>query len=407
MTSKRIAQNNQQQKSEKAEGNSILRRATVRSDLDAGVQFEELETQPLNNSAFSKDFSQVPISSAVPQPIQTKLTIGSVGDKYEQEADQVAAEVVQQINAPVSTWSSTDEPLQREEMETKDNEAKLMRAPILQRKPSDGGMAATPDLEVSINQARGGGRPMTDNIRRPMEKAFGADFSGVKIHTDAQANQLNQSIQAKAFTTGQDVFFRRGQYEPTGRVGQELLAHELTHVVQQTGGFSRGADRIMRMDAPAQDNPPPQNNTLPPFLYHATPCHIALDHIFTGGLVPRSGEVEDRYLCMSSDIKGATTKTRSASDIIFRVRPPAGMTWTSEGAGQSEWRGRGETIAVSQLMYRRFRKYPNDNTSTQWRQVDLNNIPQWVTIGAGPSRRAAEAEARKKATVNKRLGGGK
>ena len=64
---------------------------------------------------------------------------------------------------------------------------------------------------------------------------MGADFSGVKVHTDAQADQLNQSIQAKAFTTGQDIFFRQGAYQPGSRGGQELLAHELTHTIQQGG----------------------------------------------------------------------------------------------------------------------------------------------------------------------------
>ena len=69
-----------------------------------------------------------------------------------------------------------------------------------------------------------------------MEQAFGADFGGVKVHTDSRSDQLNQSIQARAFTTGQDVFFRQGEYNPGSRGGQELLAHELTHVVQQNGG---------------------------------------------------------------------------------------------------------------------------------------------------------------------------
>ncbi|MEH2453218.1 eCIS core domain-containing protein [Nostoc sp.] len=77
---------------------------------------------------------------------------------------------------------------------------------------------------------------MAKNIREPMEQGFGADFSRVKVHTDTQADQLNRSIQAKAFTTEQDVFFRQGAYEPGSRGGQELIAHELTHVVQQNGG---------------------------------------------------------------------------------------------------------------------------------------------------------------------------
>ncbi len=103
------------------------------------------------------------------------------------------------------------------------------------QRQSNGGMTAASDLEASINQARGGGQPLADNIQEPMEQAFGADFSGVKVHTDAKSDQLNQSIQARAFTTGPDVFFRQGEYNPGSKSGQELLAHELTHVVQQNG----------------------------------------------------------------------------------------------------------------------------------------------------------------------------
>ncbi|MBW4668245.1 MAG: DUF4157 domain-containing protein [Cyanomargarita calcarea GSE-NOS-MK-12-04C] len=162
------------------------------------------------------------------QRVQAKLTIGEPGDKYEQEADRVAAEVVQQMNAPASPQASQSESVQQQERE--DDE--LMMSPMVQCQ-ADGGMAATPDLEASINQARGSGQPLTDNIREPMEQAFGADFSDVKVHTDSQSHQLNQSIQARAFTTGQDVFFRQGEYNPGSRSGQELIAHELTHVVQQ------------------------------------------------------------------------------------------------------------------------------------------------------------------------------
>ncbi|MHC5739310.1 eCIS core domain-containing protein [Nostoc sp.] len=234
MTSKRIAQTNQQQKSDKPQESGILQRAAVRPVSDAGIQStDDQEEVALSNSAFSKDFSRVPISTTKPQPIMAKLTIGAVGDKYEQEADRVAAQVVQRINAPVR--SGEDETVQREEMETKDNEARLMRSPIIQRKSSDGGIAATPNLEASINRARSGGQPIANNIRQPMEKAFGTDFSGVKIHTDAQSDKLNRSIQARAFTTRQNVFFRQGEYNPGSRGGQELLAHELTHVVQQNG----------------------------------------------------------------------------------------------------------------------------------------------------------------------------
>src|SRR6478672_1082062 len=161
------------------------------------------------------------------EPIQAKLTIGQVGDKYEQEADQTAQRVVSQINSPQG------QALQREE---KPEEEELQKKPMVQRKSAGGGMDVTPNLEASIQQAKGSGQPLSENIRQPMEQAFGADFSGVNVHTDAQSDQLNQSIQAKAFTTGQDVFFRQGAYDPSSRGGQELIAHELTHVVQQSGG---------------------------------------------------------------------------------------------------------------------------------------------------------------------------
>jgi len=107
----------------------------------------------------------------------------------------------------------------------------------LQGKSLKGEIAATPNLETSIQGARGSGQPLDENIRQPMEKAFGGvDFSGVKVHTDGQSDQLNRSIQARAFTTGEDVFFRQGEYNPGSRGGQELIAHELTHVVQQNSG---------------------------------------------------------------------------------------------------------------------------------------------------------------------------
>jgi hypothetical protein len=162
--------------------------------------------------------------------IQAKLTIGAPGDKYEQEADRVAAEVVQQIHAP--------------EIRQKDKEETLQPKLMVQSK-ADRQMTASPELASSIQGARGSGQPLADNIREPMEQAFGADFSGVRVHADAQSDALNRSIQAKAFTTGQDIFFRQEEYDPDNR--KELIAHELTHVVQQNGGgLQQKTDVIQR-----------------------------------------------------------------------------------------------------------------------------------------------------------------
>ncbi|MEH1969380.1 eCIS core domain-containing protein [Nostoc sp.] len=118
----------------------------------------------------------------------------------------------------------------------KDEEDKMAQMqPLVQRRSGEGGTDATADVESAIKHARGKGRPLPHHVRSSMENAFGADFSGVKIHADTHADKLNRSIQARAFTTGQDVFFRHGEFALGSKRGQELLAHELTHVVQQNG----------------------------------------------------------------------------------------------------------------------------------------------------------------------------
>lgn len=154
-------------------------------------------------------------------PIQAKLTVGAAGDKYEQEADQVARQVVNRIQAPqVNLKSGESNPVQR----------KIS----IQAFGGEGGDVSS-EWEGQLNQARGGGQPLSPSVKEPMEREFGADFSAVRVHTGAQADNLARSIQAKAFTTGQDVFFGQGEYQPGSRGGQELIAHELTHVVQQGG----------------------------------------------------------------------------------------------------------------------------------------------------------------------------
>lgn len=110
-------------------------------------------------------------------------------------------------------------------------------APTVQRQENTGTGNARVEVEEAIQHSRGQGQPLADPVREQMEGAIGADFSGVRVHTDSQADGLNQSLQAKAFTTGQDIYLKQGEFKPGSQGGQALLAHELTHVVQQTGGI--------------------------------------------------------------------------------------------------------------------------------------------------------------------------
>ncbi|KAA3653962.1 MAG: DUF4157 domain-containing protein, partial [Chloroflexi bacterium] len=135
-------------------------------------------------------------------------------------------------------------PVQRQEEEElqmksvqRQEEEELQMKPV-QRQEEAGGGEISAEVEQSIQSAQGAGQPLADNVRAPMENAFSADFSGVKVHTDSQSDTLNQSLQARAFTTGKDIFFRQGEYNPGSSSGKELLAHELTHTIQQ-GGVQR------------------------------------------------------------------------------------------------------------------------------------------------------------------------
>jgi len=110
-----------------------------------------------------------------------------------------------------------------------------------------GAHAAPDDLAASLRGAQGGGQPMPAMLRENMETRFGEDFSAVRFHVDANAAQLTRSIHAQAFTYGSDVYFNPNRYDPTSRAGQLLIAHELTHVVQQKG--TRPIQRkIQRLD---------------------------------------------------------------------------------------------------------------------------------------------------------------
>ncbi len=162
-------------------------------------------------------------------PIQTKLTIGRVGDKYEQEADRVAASVVQQINRGATV--SAQEAMEPEQ------ERKPEVGPRISTKGKGsthkGGEEASTELSGALERERGRGQPLEPRLQSQMGLAMGADFSGVRVHTDSHADRLNRALTSRAFTKGQDIFIKKGEYEPRSREGQMLIAHELTHVSQQ------------------------------------------------------------------------------------------------------------------------------------------------------------------------------
>ena len=142
---------------------------------------------------------------------QPKLAIGAPNDVYEQEADRVANEVTQNDSPKVGCQDD-----------------RTMR-PIPIRRRSNRSEPRTADLDLD----KSGGQPLERNVRDDMESRFGHDFENVQIHKDARADHLARSVNAQAFTLGNDIYFGKDEYKPDSRDGKHLLAHELTHVVQQ------------------------------------------------------------------------------------------------------------------------------------------------------------------------------
>lgn len=170
-------------------------------------------------------------------PFQTKLKIGPANDRYEREADRVADTVMRMPEPGLRR-----QPIEEEEeiMQTKPLATQI--TPLVQRDAPAGGGGAAPPIAHTI--LRTPGRPLGTGTRHFMESRFGADFSGVRVHTGTQAEAAARSVQARAYTVGQHVVFGAGEYAPGSSGGKRLLAHELTHVVQQHGAIPARLQRI-------------------------------------------------------------------------------------------------------------------------------------------------------------------
>lgn len=202
------------------------------------VQFQEDKSTDqavryTNSGAVPPETNATSNSALVVQP---KLMIGQPNDKYEQEADAVAQQVV--------SMSSSNELVQTKCSDCEE-EGLLQPQPIgkglLQTKHDSALMhqgdrtAVSPAIESRLQRSIGGGNSLPSSTSQQMGSAFGVNFSGVRLHTGSEAMQLSQALGARAFTYGRDIFFNQTSYNPHSTSDKQLLAHELTHVVQQGG----------------------------------------------------------------------------------------------------------------------------------------------------------------------------
>ncbi|HEY9603702.1 MAG TPA: DUF4157 domain-containing protein, partial [Allocoleopsis sp.] len=219
----------------------------------------DIQAQLEQAKHFNYDLSEINLFSTgttPPEPppspvIQPKLTIGEPGDKYEQEADSVAAQVMSMSAAPTQSKSiqrqgdeDEQEPLvQRTPLadsitplvlrQIEEQEEPIQTKSLLQRAVANGNAKAGGNLESQLSSSKGGGSPLPDEVRSFMEPRFGTDFSQVRVHTDSTAIQMNKELSAQAFAHGRDIYYGAGKSPGNN----ELTAHELTHTIQQTGGI--------------------------------------------------------------------------------------------------------------------------------------------------------------------------
>jgi Domain of unknown function (DUF4157) len=212
----------------------------------------------------SCDFSQIPVFPR--GRIQAKLKIGAVDDSLEHEADRIADQVMRMLKGTVSLSAA---PLQLARKCTTCAEEEE-----LQRKLAGTSEVIAREVPSQVHEAlREPGHPLDGSSRAYFEPRFGHDFSGVRVHSSMTANKSAQAINARAYTVGHDVVFGAGEFAPESQEGRRLIAHELTHVLQQSesqslhGEFarqryiSRAPGSLLSRKTPSPDEGKQKNET--------------------------------------------------------------------------------------------------------------------------------------------------
>ena len=226
-------------------------KADTNYDYEGGVS--QGSTQFIPDTQMTVPNSRVQMRSALScAGIQPSLEIGAVDDPLEREADKVADQVVNrnggtgQVLFHPSPAAEHITPLQLKSEEEEEEPVQMQT----EQKKTETGAEVPADFESSLNSSKSGGNPLQGDLRSQMESGFGTDFSDVRVHTGADAVQMSNQVGAQAFTHGNNIYFNEGKFDPESKSGQHLIAHELTHTIQQGASLQR--KRIQREESNAQ-----------------------------------------------------------------------------------------------------------------------------------------------------------
>jgi len=239
--------------------------------------------------------------------VQPALEVGKEDDEQEKEADSVADKV---MRMPAMSGSTGDKVRKMTDPAEKNVGTMHSGQPVIQKMSAQNqsGINAPASVEKGINSTKGSGQSLAPEVQEEMGSKMEADLGNVKVHTDSNAVQMSRDISAKAFTHGNDIYFNQGQYNPSSNEGKHLLAHELTHTVQQSGKVNKRVQREKKAD----DSYFPQTVYLPEGYNPKTDCILL--YLKKPGIEPKTtGDMD-----FVTEIKGL-------GEWSFNIAPGASM----------------------------------------------------------------------------------
>lgn len=266
------------------------------------------------STAIGYDFSPNPVHASAHSNIQPKLKVNEPGDQYEREADHVVGQVMRMLDPQLQRLkpcvSGCASRLQRQA------DSKCLK--INHVPASATNRYGVPPI---VNEVlRSPGRPLDVAARTFFEPRFGHDFSRVRIHTDARAVQAAEMTNSLAFTVRQDIVFNARQYAPETTSGKTILAHELTHVVQQDGSRTNTANNPMQLQRLVRESRVhcPDHNWSDVAIAHSR------GRRFVNNAIARTTTARDNQSDTSNSI---VQQVRLALWRAFRLNPDRPRTW--------------------------------------------------------------------------------
>ncbi len=216
-------------------GGGVSEKPLVEGITPLGQQQAEEEEELAQGIAIQKqeEEEEEPLQAKTGQPKEEEEELQAKAGQPKEEEEEIPVS-----GASKERDKEEEETAQMGAIQKQEEEEETMQAKSLQRKGS-GAPEVSSSIENRLVNEKGKGQKMDRQTSRFMENSFGSDFNHVNIHTDTKAAQMSKELGAQAFTHGNDIYFNKGRYNPTSKDGKHLLAHELTHTIQQTGKIAK------------------------------------------------------------------------------------------------------------------------------------------------------------------------